>query len=94
MLTYANGFVMKKSRTITQWVEAQQASGRYIFTRKDVEEGLGGSKVAIQTALRRSKQKGQIASPYRGFYVVVPPEYRDRRPTDGLLLLPPRPSPN
>jgi predicted transcriptional regulator of viral defense system len=67
---------VKKSRTIGQWVEAQQASGRYVFTRKDVEEGLGNSRVAIQTALRRSKQKGQIASPYRGFYVVVPPEYR------------------
>ena len=57
-------------------MEEQQASGRYAFTREDVEGGLGGSSVAVQTALRRLKQKGRIASPRRGFYAVVPPEYR------------------
>jgi len=63
-------------RTIAEWVEELQASGRYFFTRDDAEAGLGGSRVAVQTALRRLKQKGRIASPRRGFYVVVPPEYR------------------
>lgn len=67
---------MSGPRTIAEWVESQQASGRYIFTREDAEAGLGGSKIAVQTALRRLKQKGRIASPRRGFYVVVPPEYR------------------
>ena len=67
---------MTSPRTIAEWVEEQQASGRYVFTRADVEAGLGGSAVAVQTALRRLKQKGRIASPRRGFYVVVPPEYR------------------
>lgn len=75
-LTNANVFAMGGARTIAEWVEAQQASGRYVFTREDAEAGLGGSKVAVQTALRRLKQKGRIASPRRGFYVVVPPEYR------------------
>lgn len=32
--------------------------------------------MAVQTALRRLRQKGRIASPRRGFYVIVPPEYR------------------
>lgn len=67
---------MDTSRTIADWVEALQASGRYVFTREDAEGGLGGSRIAVQTALRRLKQKGRIASPRRGFYVVVPPEYR------------------
>ena len=67
---------MTRSRTIAEWVEEQQASGRYTFTREDVETSRGGSSVAVQTALRRLKQKGRIASPRRGFYVVVPPEYR------------------
>ena len=61
---------------MTEWVEEQQASGRYVFTRADVEAGLDCSSIAVQTALRRLKQKGRIASPRRGFYVVVPPEYR------------------
>lgn len=67
---------MDRPRTIVEWVEGQQSSGRYVFTREDVEIGLGGSSVAVQTALRRLKQKGRIVSPRRGFYVVVPPEYR------------------
>ncbi len=69
-------FAVGGAQTIAKWVEEQQASGRYIFTREDAEAGLGGSRVAVQTALRRLKQKGRIASPRRGFYVVVPPEYR------------------
>jgi hypothetical protein len=32
--------------------------------------------VATKTALRRLKEQGRIVSPRRGFYVVVPPEYR------------------
>ena len=67
---------MSEPRTLAEWVEAQQASGRYVFSREDVEAGLGGSRVAVQTALRRLKEKGRIASPRRGFYVIVPPEYR------------------
>lgn len=67
---------MAEPRTIAEWVDGQQASGRYVFTRVDVQTDLGGSDVAIQTALRRLKQRGRIASPRRGFYVVVPPEYR------------------
>ncbi len=65
-----------RTRNIAEWVEEQQASGRYVFTRADVEAGLGGSRIAVQTALRRLKQKGRIALPRRGFYVIVPPEYR------------------
>ena len=76
VLTYANISAMSEPKTIAEWVAAQQASGRYIFTREDAEAGLGSSKVAVQTALRRLKQKGRIASPRRGFYVVVPPGYR------------------
>ncbi len=67
---------MSESRNMAEWVESRQASGRYVFTREDAELGLGGSRVAVQTALRRLKQKGRIASPRRGFYVVVPSEYR------------------
>lgn len=76
VLTYAIVSVVSEPKLIAEWVVAQQALGRYIFTREDAEAGLGSSKVAVQTALRRLKQKGRIASPRRGFYVVVPPEYR------------------
>jgi hypothetical protein len=41
-----------------------------------VESDTEPSFVAAQTALRRLKQQGRVVSPRRGFYVVVPPEYR------------------
>ncbi len=52
------------------------AQGRYHFTTKEAVEALGGSVPTVRAALRRLKAKGEIADPYRGFYVIVPPEYR------------------
>jgi predicted transcriptional regulator of viral defense system len=37
---------------------------------------LGSSVVATRAALRRLKDKGVVATPYRGFHVIIPPEYR------------------
>lgn len=52
------------------------ANGRYCFTMSDARRALGGSVVAVRAALRRLTRRGEIACPYRGFHVVVPPEYR------------------
>lgn len=61
---------------MASWVEQLQSRGRYTFTRAQAESDTGRSFVAVQTALRRLKQHGRVVSPRRGFYVVVPPEYR------------------
>ena len=37
---------------------------------------LGVTLIAARSALRRLKEKGLVASPYRGFHVVVPPEHQ------------------
>lgn len=58
------------------WVEQLQSRGRYTFTRAQAESDTERSFVAAQTALRRLKEQGRVVSPRRGFYVVVPPEYR------------------
>jgi len=52
------------------------ARGRYHFTTHEAAVALGGSMLAVRAALRRLKGKGEIADPYRGFHVIVPPEYR------------------
>ena len=52
------------------------AGGRYHFTAAEMRELLGVSPAAARLALSRLANKGLIASPGRGFYVVVPPEYR------------------
>lgn len=50
--------------------------GRYFFTSQDVRQRLGASRDAVKLALNRLRRKGEIASPGRGLYVIVPPEYR------------------
>jgi predicted transcriptional regulator of viral defense system len=67
---------MQSSPPMSRWVEHLQSLGRYTFTRGQVERETGRSFVAVQTALRRLKEQGRIVSPRRGFYVLVPPEYR------------------
>ena len=52
------------------------ARGQYHFTSSELRSGLGVSDEATRQALSRLAAKGEIASPARGFYVIVPPEYR------------------
>lgn len=67
---------MVQKPALSAWVEQLQARGRYTFTRDQAESQTERSFVAVQTALRRLKEQGRVVSPRRGFYVVVPPEYR------------------
>ena len=50
--------------------------GQYHFTAPELRSALGVSSAATRQALSRLAAKGEIASPARGFYVIVPPEYR------------------
>lgn len=52
------------------------AAGRYHFTSTDARQALDVSPDAVRLALNKLSRQGLIASPERGFYVIVPPEYR------------------
>jgi len=52
------------------------ARGRYHFASSELRSALGVSEQAARQALSRVAAKGEIASPARGFYVIVPPDYR------------------
>jgi predicted transcriptional regulator of viral defense system len=58
------------------YVAALAAAGRYGFTSGEAREALGASADAVKLALNRLIRHQMIASPARGFYVVIPPEYR------------------
>jgi len=62
--------------TAAQYIDQLASLGRYHFTTTEAGEALGISQVATRAALRRLMRKGEIAVPFRGFYVIVPPEYR------------------
>ena len=52
------------------------ARGQYHFTNAEMGKALGMSAAAVKMALLRLNKQRVVASPARGFYVIVPPEYR------------------
>ena len=61
---------------IAEFVDELPANGRYTFSRAELQQHFRKSDAAIKLALHRLQQKGRIVSPRRGFYVVVPEEYK------------------
>jgi len=62
---------------IARFVDDLASKGKYCFSAKDAIELSSSSDIAVRAALRRLREKGEIAMPYKGFYVIVPPEYRN-----------------
>lgn len=58
------------------YIDRLAAAGRYHFTSADARQALDVSPEAARLALNKLSRQGLIASPARGFYVIVPPEYR------------------
>lgn len=58
------------------YIARMAGSGHYHFTSAEAQSALGVSADAAKLALNRLTKQGQLASPARGFYVIVPPEYR------------------
>src|SRR5690606_11367628 len=65
-----------RAETARRYVDGLAQSGRYFFSAADARAALGVSPAAAKMALHRLSRLGLIASPARGYYVVVPPEYR------------------
>lgn len=61
---------------ISKYLEALQAQGYYSFSCQALVLDTGKSEKAVERALSRLRQHGVIASPRKGFYVIIPPEYR------------------
>jgi predicted transcriptional regulator of viral defense system len=58
------------------FIDSLAARGRYHFTSQEARSSLGVSAAAARLALSRLSRQRLVASPARGFYVIVPPEYR------------------
>jgi predicted transcriptional regulator of viral defense system len=70
--------VKSKNNHITakDLIETLASKGRYSFTSEEARDGLRVSPDASKLALNRFTKYGLIATPARGFYVIIPPEYR------------------
>jgi len=63
--------------TAAKFISDLVARGRYCFSAEEVVDTLGANAIATRAALRRLRQKGELAMPYKGFHIVVPPEFRN-----------------
>jgi len=61
---------------IRTYIDQLAAKGRYHFTTAEAITALGSSPVAVRAAIRRLQGKVRVATPLRGFHLIVPPEYR------------------
>ncbi len=62
--------------SLGRFVDSLQEQGRYTFLREELTGVLDRSPDATKVALHRLSTKGRVVAPMRGFYVVVPLEYR------------------
>ena len=52
------------------------AKGEIFFTSEEFQRAENLSSVPAQQRLLRLKKKGAIATPYKGFHLIVPPQYQ------------------
>ncbi len=62
---------------LSELVDSYQASGRYVLTRGQALGALKVSEEALKKAVQRLVAKRRLAVPRRGFFVIVPVEYRE-----------------
>ena len=72
----ASEAISKNRDRIPDFLDELQSEGRYTFSLDEIARAVNGSDVALQSAIRRLKKKGRVTSPRRGFFVIVPTEYR------------------
>ena len=58
------------------WVDGLQSQGRYTFTRSEALAALSVTPESLKKAAQILLRRRRLASPRRGFYVIVPTEYR------------------
>lgn len=57
-------------------VDSLSAQGRSCFTYQEFLNLAGSSEIAVKSALHRLQKKGEIAMPFRGFFVILLSMYR------------------
>ena len=61
--------------TVSSYIREREIRGQVTFTLEEIKEATGLGARSVVTELQRLVAHGRITIPYRGFYVVVPPQY-------------------
>jgi predicted transcriptional regulator of viral defense system len=73
----------------SKYIKEIRKKGSRCFTLQQMITTLGTSHASALVGLHRLKQSGDIISPAKGFYIIVPPEYQGQGsiPPEDLVLL-------
>ena len=61
--------------TVSTFIREREIRGQVTFNLDEVKKATGLSARSVVMELQRQVARGRITIPYRGFYVVVPPQY-------------------
>jgi predicted transcriptional regulator of viral defense system len=61
---------------IAQYTDSLVARGKCNFTLVEAQQALGKSRAATILSIEHLRHQGKVATPAKGFYVIVMPEYR------------------
>ena len=61
--------------TVSSYIREREIRGQVTFSLNEVREAPGLGAKTVVTELQRQVAHGRIAIPYRGIYVIVPPQY-------------------
>lgn len=66
----------QKEIRILTWIELLQSRGAFAFSLELAKKELPAySEIALKRALSRLSEKGKIISVYKGYYLILPPQY-------------------
>ena len=69
----------KENQRLESWVELQLSMGRYGFALESLRQSFSEqSETAIKFALKRLADKGKIISIFKGYYLIIPPQYASK----------------
>ena len=75
--------------TLGQYIKEIRAKGKRSFTKQEALKDLGISSDSFNHRIMRLKKSGDLISPARNFYIIVPPEHKTLGsvPADELVVL-------
>ena len=67
--------IRSERSALSSYASGLLSAGRSVFSVEEAQQTLGIGRGAFLDAAERLQHRGQLISPRRGFYVVVPPQY-------------------
>lgn len=71
---------VKSKYYLEDYIAEVQSNGKLYFTLNDIKNNYDiNYETALKFSLNKLFKKGKIVSVYKGFYLIIPPEYRSRK---------------